>query len=214
MTLTWKLENELEGRRTKSAGPTHFGRLVVWEMAALGMVTDVARLGRHVLVVRLETGNVVATHSNAAALCYATDRSACARSAIRAASSECALPHFLHGDKPGLGEIVYHIIGDLIGIDHVVVGFDFFDFLPARHQARSEAGAIPASVGHSSSSAIRRTTPTNFEGVRFTPELALVCSPSAGSVNTHIQCVLGKNLLRVGDRIEMAGRGPQARSAA
>ncbi len=73
MTLTWNYPNEIaDGALTESKGGlTPFGKTVVTEMNRLGMVIDVSHLSERGFwdVMELTSAPIVASHSNARALC-------------------------------------------------------------------------------------------------------------------------------------------------
>jgi len=209
MTLTWSAENELGyGVGTGPGGLKPFGVEAVHEMVRLGVVADVSHASEAMFwdTVRLETGNVVASHSNAAALHdhprNLTDDQLRAIAEQDGYVGVCALPDFLHGDVPGLGEIVDHVvyIGELIGLEHVAIGFDFYDFLPAEDAlARLDrvAGERRPQLDRYPNYA------AGFEGIERTPQLTQTLA-ERGLSEQEIKGVLGENLLRVWARIEAA----------
>ena len=116
MGLTWSARNEIGvGVGAGDGGLTDLGRSVVQAMADLGMVTDLSHASTTTFwdCIGLQTGNVVATHSNAAALKShprnLTDDQLKALGAQGGIVGACALPDFLPGDSPGLSELVDQI---------------------------------------------------------------------------------------------------------
>jgi membrane dipeptidase len=209
LTLTWSSENELgHGVGTGPGGLTDFGASVVRDMAQLGMVADVSHAAEETFwdVLRLGTGNVVASHSNAAALCdhprNLTDDQLRALADQGGYVGVCVLPDFLHGERPGLNEIGEHIehIAELIGIEHVAIGFDFFDFLPAE-EARARLSRVAGE--HRPQLARYPNYAEGFEGVERTPQLTRVLA-ERGLGEHEIKGVLGENLLRAWARIQAA----------
>lgn len=211
MTITWSAKNELGvGVGAGPGGLTAVGKSVVREMAKLGMVADVS----HASVdgfwdcLRLDTGNVVATHSNAMALKDSprnlTDDQLKALADQGGVIGVMAVPDFLHGESPGLSEVVDHIayIADKVGVDHVGIGFDLFDFLSAdEYRDRMRLNL---------SNLVKLERYPNYidglEGVRTTPELTKTLV-DRGFASEDIRGILGGNIVRAWERIEARSAG-------
>lgn len=134
--LTWNVHNELADgvREPRGAGLTGFGREVVREMNRLGMVVDVSHLSDKGFweVLELSTVPVIASHSNARALCdhprNLTDEQ------IRALAQKGGVigvnfyPGFLRASgEATVDDVVRHIeyLASQAGVDHVGLGSDF-----------------------------------------------------------------------------------------
>jgi membrane dipeptidase len=196
-------------------GLTDLGRSVVQAMADLGMVTDLSHASATTFwdCIGLQTGNVVATHSNAAALKShprnLTDDQLKALGEQGGVVGACALPDFLPGDAPGLSELVDQIayIGELIGIEHVGIGFDLFDYLPEA-EARARLALSATSSGPD-----RDPYPNyikGLEGVRRTSALTTLLV-ERGFAAGDIRGVLGGNIARAWQAVE--ARSGKARAA-
>lgn len=136
LTLTWNHRNQLgDGvyEKVTGGGLTRFGRKVVKEMNRLGMIIDVSHLSEPGFwnVLELSEYPVMASHSNAAALCphprNLSDRQ------LRALGEKGGMvgvnfcPSFVSDENPKLKVLLDHIdhIVNLIGIEHVGIGSDF-----------------------------------------------------------------------------------------
>ncbi|WP_324715721.1 dipeptidase [Carboxydochorda subterranea] len=152
--LTWNVRNELAdgvGER-RGAGLTAFGVEVVEEMNRLGMVVDVSHLAPAGFwdVMEVSRAPVMASHSNARALCdhprnLADDQ-------IRALARKGGViginfyPGFLRRDGPAtLDDAVRHIdyLVELVGPDHVGLGSDF-DGISVTPQGLEDPSRLPA----------------------------------------------------------------------
>lgn len=140
-SLTWNEENKLAtgvlGNRKR--GLTCHGRSAVQEIEKLGMLLDVSHLNDRSFwdVVDIASKPIIASHSNARALCP-HDRNLEDRQLKSIADSGGlvginSIREFVHvsRSKQNIEGLVAHIqyISNLIGIDHVAFGFDFCDFI-------------------------------------------------------------------------------------
>jgi len=203
MTLTWNVRNELgtgASHRDSDGGLTEFGTRVVKSMADMGMVADLSHASTDTFwdAVGLEQGNLVASHSNVAGLCPHTRN--LTDEQIRALADQDGFvgitffPEFLHGDRPGAREVVDHIayIGELVGIEHVVLGTDYIDFAKEEIEARlRQSGAYDASEFE---------YPRGLKTIRSLPNLTCEMT-KRGFSDGDISAVLGGNFLRVCHRI-------------
>lgn len=136
MTLTWSRRNELgdgayeEGTR---GGLTRFGADVVREMERLGMVVDVSHLAEATFwhVMEVSTKPLIASHSNARALCShsrnLSDEQAKAIADRGGVIGVTFVGPFLGEGRQSVQGVADHIdhFAGIIGTDHVAVGSDF-----------------------------------------------------------------------------------------
>lgn len=218
MGLTWSARNELgTGVGSGDGGLTQAGVAVVRAMAELGMMTDVSHSSVKTFweCIRLGTGNVIATHSNAAALKAhprnLTDDQLKALGEQGGIVGVCALPDFLQGDAPGLPELVDQVtyIGEMIGLEHVGIGFDLFDYLP-------EAEARARLAMSATASGPDRDPYPNYikglEGVRRTGALTNLLVERGFSVD-DVRGVLGGNIARIWASVVSRSGSPRAAGA-
>lgn len=139
--LTWNEENALGAGASSGVdkGLTDAGKQVVRRMQELGMLVDVSHLNDAGFwdIAKMTTRPFIASHSNCRALCDVprnlTDDQL---RAIRDAEGVVGLNaynEFVDKDYSkqtveGLARHAAHMI-DVMGIDHVGLGFDFFEFL-------------------------------------------------------------------------------------
>ncbi|MDQ0190342.1 membrane dipeptidase [Alicyclobacillus cycloheptanicus] len=142
--LTWGEQNAIASGPGQFDNPdghhglTWFGREVVaaWEQA--GILIDVSHLDEPSTDGVLEAANgvVIASHSNARALCdhprNLTDRHLRAIGERHGIVGVNAYARFVDVEHATLDRYVDHIvyIAERIGIEHVGLGFDFMDYLP------------------------------------------------------------------------------------
>ncbi|MCL6639101.1 MAG: dipeptidase [Firmicutes bacterium] len=144
LTLTWNGRNELAdgvGEAAGGGGLTRFGKSVVREMNALGMLVDVSHLAERGFWDVLETSAhpVIASHSNCRALLdhprNLNDRQLKALAEKGGVAGITFVPEFLAGEGASLEHVLDHIdhavrVG---GVESVGLGSDFdgVDSLPA-----------------------------------------------------------------------------------
>lgn len=139
--LTW---NELNALATGwpvdvSRGLTEAGKRAVKRIQDLGMVMDVSHLNDKCFwdVIDLAQGPIIASHSNARAVCPAmrnlTDDMLKAIAKTGGLAGMNSMREFINEehDKQDVEHLADHVeyIADLIGIDHIGLGFDFDDYL-------------------------------------------------------------------------------------
>jgi len=145
--LTWARRNAVaDGNREEQsgAGLTHFGRAVVRECGRLGLVVDVSHLSTAGFrdVLRLAGGPVVASHSNARALCdhprNLTDDQLRALAATGGVVGINACPDFVHPTEPTLDRLLDHAehMASVMGPGHVGLGLDLLEYLPCYEDTR------------------------------------------------------------------------------
>lgn len=138
MGLTWNERNAIAdgaGEDGAQGGLTVFGRQVVAEMERLGMVVDVSHLCERSFwdVLATARGPVIASHSNARALCdhvrNLRDEQIRALAAAGGVMGMNFFANFLDADpgRADLGRVCDHIdhICGLVGPGHVGLGSDF-----------------------------------------------------------------------------------------
>lgn len=135
--LTWNHRNEIAdgvGEGTTAGGLTIFGRDVIREMNALGMIIDVSHLSEKGFwdVIELSQSPIIASHSNARKLCghrrNLWDEQMVALKENGGVMGMNFYPPFLtERPKAALVDIVRHIEYStaLLGCDHVGIGADF-----------------------------------------------------------------------------------------
>lgn len=205
MTLTWNARNELgDGtlHHRDSIGLTGFGRQVVKTAADRGIAIDLSHASAATFweSVRLEQGNLIASHSNAAALCSHPRN--LADEQIRALADQDGLigvtffPEFFNasGDQPRLEEVIDHIahIGELVGIEHVALGADYIDFAKEEIETRlQQSGAYHGDTFE---------YPQGLETIHSLPNLTLAMR-ERGFNDDNVSAVLGNNFLRFCRRV-------------
>lgn len=141
-SLTWNEKNLLAtGVKNEDGvtGLTEAGIKAVEKMEELGMLVDVSHLSEKGFwdLMKVAKKPVIATHSNAKALCNhvrnLTDKQAIAIAKTGGVIGINVCGIFVHEKKPGLETFVDHIdyFKKLIGIEHVALGFDYCNFLHA-----------------------------------------------------------------------------------
>lgn len=139
MGLVWNYRNDLaDGVADDSGGGlTPFGREVVKTMQEVGMIVDVSHLSASGFwdVVRTSRAPIVASHSNARALCNhprnLTDDQLRAIADLGGVIGVNFYPPFLSGDgRAGIEHVIRHIehIAEVAGPDCVGLGSDFDGF--------------------------------------------------------------------------------------
>jgi len=136
MLLTWNFRNLLaDGAGEKyGGGLSEFGRQVVAEMNKLGMIVDVSHLSEASFhdVLELTTAPVIASHSNARAVCdniRNLDNSQLIK--IKKNGGVVGInfyPYFLNNTtKASIDDVIRHIehICSITGEDHIGIGSDF-----------------------------------------------------------------------------------------
>jgi membrane dipeptidase len=179
--LVWNGRNELGdgvGEEQTGSRLTSFGRKVLEEMGRLGMLVDVSHLNAEGFwdVVESVPGPVIASHSNARAIC--AHRRNLDDDQLRALARRGGVvgvnfnPPFLRdGNGACLEDVVRHIeyMRDLIGIDAIGIGSDF-----------DGIGSVP-------------------EGLEDPSKLPVLTEAlqHGGFPEAHIRKILGENFLRV-----------------
>ncbi len=140
LTLTWSLRNAIgDGvfERT-NGGLTAFGVEVVGKAEELGILLDLSHINEAGFWDALDVTSfpVIASHSNARTLCdhprNLTDEQLKAIAERGGVVGAVAIPGFVDSQNPTIERYVEHIayMADLIGYEHVGLGFDFVYYLP------------------------------------------------------------------------------------
>jgi membrane dipeptidase len=140
ISLTWNEENEFAtgAKGNYNRGLTSLGKDAVKKIEDLGIILDVSHANDKTFwdIVDVATKPIVATHSNARALCSAprnlTDDQIKAIAQSGGLIGINGYRHFIHNDsnKQDLHHLVDHIdyIANLVGVDHIAFGFDYSDY--------------------------------------------------------------------------------------
>ncbi|MCI5772956.1 MAG: membrane dipeptidase [Erysipelotrichaceae bacterium] len=140
-SLCWNEENALASgvKGDVTNGLSSKGAAVIRKMDELGMVIDVSHTNENTFwdIVKIAQGPIIATHSNARNLC-GHDRNL-TKQQLKAISAKGgiiglnAAKHFVakNVDEQDAYHLALHgkYIADLIGVEHLAIGFDFMDFL-------------------------------------------------------------------------------------
>jgi len=141
MTLTWNHRNALAdgvAERGTGGGLTTFGKAVVKEMEQLGMLVDVSHANERTFwdIMAHPSARVIATHSNARALCdhprNLWDDQIIAIAKRGGIIGMNSAPAFVH-ERPEKRDIPHlvahmHYIKQLAGIEALALGLDYMDF--------------------------------------------------------------------------------------
>lgn len=119
-------------------GLTEFGRIVIREMNHVGMLVDLAHASHNTLMETIERSKapVIVSHANVRALCNhtrnLTDDGLRALADCGGVVGITAYSPFCEttpGVRPKLDDYIDHVayVADLVGVDHVGIGSDFFE---------------------------------------------------------------------------------------
>lgn len=140
-SLTWNEQNALAtgARGDISRGLTILGKDAIKIMESLGIILDVSHANDKTFwdIYNVTTKPFIASHSNSRALCNVprnlTDDQIKAIGEKGGIVGINAFNEFIHLDreKRTVDYLINHIehIADLIGIDHIALGFDFFEYI-------------------------------------------------------------------------------------
>jgi len=189
--LVWGEDNEIASGPVPGHSPstnrglTAFGQQVVQHLQAQKILVDVSHLddASTDAVLASTSGVVVASHSNARALCNVprnlTDRQIDEIGRRGGVIGINAYPEFIHESDASVDKFIDHMvyIAHRIGVQHVGLGFDFIDFLPME------------SVGWNRSDV----------GLRSAQDVPLLVQRmhERGFADSEIQGVTHKNALRI-----------------
>jgi membrane dipeptidase len=119
-------------------GLTQLGRISIREMNVLGICVDLAHAGDRTTIEAVDYSSVpvVVSHGNARALCdtprnYGDEvlQALATRDGVIGITAYGPLCETKPGVRPNLDDMIDHIayVADLVGIDHVGIGSDFFE---------------------------------------------------------------------------------------
>ncbi len=141
ISLTWNEQNAFAtgARGDEKRGLTELGKRAIKIIEDLGIILDVSHANDKTFwdICKVATKPIIASHSNARALCPVprniTDEQIKAIGERGGLVGINAFNEFIHvdRDKRNVDYLINHIehIVELIGIDHVAFGFDFFEYL-------------------------------------------------------------------------------------
>ena len=141
VSLTWNEQNAFAtgARGDEKRGLTELGKRAIKIIEDLGIILDVSHANDKTFwdICKVATKPIIASHSNARALCPVprniTDEQIKAIGERGGLVGINAFNEFIHvdRDKRNVDYLINHIehIVELIGIDHVAFGFDFFEYL-------------------------------------------------------------------------------------
>lgn len=199
IVLTWNYRNSLgdgiaeEGR---GGGLSRFGELAVKEMQRLGIIVDVSHLTQVGVdqVVNIAERPILASHSNARALCdhprNLTDQQIEAIAGTGGLIGVCFYPGFVDATTPSLDRVLDHIdyLVHLVGDDHVALGPDFVDYMSDFLSEKLQQ----ANVGYLKNAEY----PIGISGVHQLHNVTAGLL-ARGYAETSIRKILGGNYLRV-----------------
>ena len=154
-SLSWNDENALSTgvKGDPARGLTKLGRLAIKTMNDLGMIVDVSHASEKSFwdIIACSQTPVIATHSNARALCDAernlSDQQIKAIALQKGLIGLVAARHFVSHEtaKQDADTLAKHArhIADIAGIDVLAIGFDFMDFLGGPFSKASMASDLP-----------------------------------------------------------------------
>jgi membrane dipeptidase len=186
-------------------GLSSFGRELVAEMNRLGMLVDLSHCGHRTTMDAIEAtkGPVAFTHANPLALANnprnKPDEAFKALAAKGGVAGVVRLPAWLtpHGKatlEDYLNAIDY-LVG-LIGIDHVGLGSDFMEEVPAEIMMRSLQGISPENLQKYYSSTLVEGFESAADFPRVTEGLL-----SRGYLSEEVKKIMGGNWLRLFEKV-------------
>jgi membrane dipeptidase len=185
-------------------GLTQFGRICVREIEECGMIVDLAHAGQTTALQAIEfaTKPPIVSHANVRAL---NDhprnlrddvlRALAAKGGVAGITAYAPFCETTRGVRPSIDDLVKHIayVAELVGVDHVGIGSDFFEAESPIRFERYFRRRYPAIVGH-------YTIDTVYaEGFERVDDFAVL--PAAlrkgGFGDEDVRKILGGNFMRV-----------------
>jgi membrane dipeptidase len=197
--LTWNHGNEVGDGclESRGGGLTAFGADVLGELERLGMLIDVSHASDRLVddVLAATSGAVVASHSNARAVCdhprNLRDEHLVEIAGRGGVVGVVFYPAFVtRSESPSIGDVSAHIgyLAELIGIEHVGIGPDFTDMV--------DQGFWKSASFHEISHELTRPFPAGLETVAHLPALRAELTRE-GYSDADIDSVMGGNFARV-----------------
>lgn len=192
--LTWNEQNPLATgvRGDEKRGLTKLGKKAVQKLIEKNMILDVSHLNEASFwdMTDLTQGPVIASHSNAKALCDVprnlSDEQLLKLRDLNAVIGLNAFNCFVHPQKAeqNIDNFVKHAvyIAEKIGVEHIGCGFDFFEFLPSETSSSFNEQSSPCIKG--------------LEDCSKVPDF-LKALEKAGFSKEEIECISYKNFHRV-----------------
>src|SRR5262249_1778827 len=120
------------------SGLSQLGRICLREMNHLGLVVDLAHAGERTTrdAIEFSRAPVIVSHANVRELCDSprnladeTIRALAAAGGVVGTTGYAPFCETMPGKRPGITDYVDHIahVAELVGVDHVGIGSDFFD---------------------------------------------------------------------------------------
>ena len=134
--LTWNRQNQLAtgvGEGINGKGLTSFGRMVVRELNALGMIVDLAHINEKGFydAISLSSTPIIVSHANARALCNhprnLSDKQLRLVKENGGVVGMSFYPPFVHRKSPSLNKLLDHFVhvAEVAGVEHLGLGSDF-----------------------------------------------------------------------------------------
>lgn len=186
------------------SGLTQFGRIVVREMNHVGMLVDLAHAGERTALDTIEASaaTVICSHANARALTpnarnWTDDmlRALAAQGGVVGITAYAPFCEPEPGKRPVLDDMVDHIayVVDLVGIEHVGIGSDFFEAESPVRMERFFRVRYPEMIRHYD---IETVYMDGFRRVEHLPRLTRRLL-ERGFSHEEVSKVLGGNFQRV-----------------
>jgi len=177
-------------------GLSKFGKEMILKMNTIGMVVDLSHVGYRTAMEAIDVSKdpVIFSHSNANSVCPSKrnlkDDQIKALAQNRGVIGINAFPAFVKKNGPTLDDLIDHIdyIANLVGIDHIGIGFDFAQESSEEYKAFGydpEVYPLPP-----------WTYPRDIDDVSKTPNLTSGLL-TRGYSESDIRKILGDNFIRV-----------------
>jgi len=140
-------------------GLTEFGRICIREINECGMVVDLAHAGQTTALEAIEFSAKppIVSHANARKLCEHPRnlrddvlRALAAKGGVAGITAYAPFCETKRGTRPTIDDFISHVayVADLVGIDHVGIGSDFFEGESPIRFERYFRRRYPAIIGH------------------------------------------------------------------
>lgn len=186
------------------AGLTQLGRVCIREMNHLGLLVDLAHAGERTSldVLDLSAAPVIVSHANVRALCdnprNLTDaqiRALAARDGVVGITAYSPFCETKPGVRPTLNAVIDHMVyvADLVGVQHVGIGSDFFEGESEVRFERFFRVRYPEVIRQYT---LETVYVEGFDGVACFPRLTEGLL-RRGLTEEEVRKILGENFLRV-----------------